>query len=200
MAVMSVDDPSHYGVVVHDEPRPRHRLPGEAAARGGALAPLQLRHLCLRAAHLRLHPRRALRRLRPRCVPGAAGRRRALLRLAARRLLERCRQHRAVPPSATSTRLLGPRARARARPAVRSSRVSGWAPASVVDASVCIVPPVLIGDRCRVDAERQSPRSAHHRRRLRHRRGSGARWCDPLGRRQDGAPRARSSAASWGAA
>ena len=75
LAVKQVDDPSLYGVVVHER-RPHHRLPGEAAGRGGALRPLQLRHLRLRAGDLRLRARPARSSTGPRtssrpCSPPA---------------------------------------------------------------------------------------------------------------------------------
>ncbi len=59
-------------------PRRRHargRLSGEAAAGGGALHALQLRHLRLRAGDLRLRRARRLRGLGQGRLPGAAGRR-----------------------------------------------------------------------------------------------------------------------------
>ncbi len=73
MAVKQVADPSLYGVVVHDDDR---RVVGfqEKPPREEALSTLcQLRHLRVRAADLRLHRARRLRRLGQGRLSGAAG-------------------------------------------------------------------------------------------------------------------------------
>ncbi len=149
-----------------------------------------------------LIPPRRLRRLRQRRVSGAARRRRAVPRVAPRDLLERRRQHPRVP-ARQLRRPAGPRRRRRCPG--RELRLGVWVgEGTEVADDVEIVPPVLIGDGCRVAAQRQARRPARHRRRLHHRpaapcsRGSSTGTAPPPG----AAPRwpAASSAAACASA
>ena len=143
MAVKEVDDPSLYGVVVHDDDM---RVVGfqEKPPREEALSDaVQLRHLRVRAARSSTTCARRVRRLGQGRLPGAAGATSVPFHCwRARELLERRRQHRAVPPRATSTPCSGRVDARRPRPRDRA-RACGSARAREIEAGVRLEPPVL---------------------------------------------------------
>ena len=194
MAVKQVADPSLYGVVVARRRHARHRLPGEAAARRGAVR---------RSATAASTP--SSRAIFDYIAPGAfvdwakdvfpalLARRRALPLLGARELLERRRQHRAVPPQQLR-RAARPRRRSTSPAAQIAPRV--WVgEGTEIEADVRLEAPVLIGAGCLIETERRAHRPAHRRRRLRHRARRRARGRHPLGRRQG-----RAATRAWPAA
>ena len=78
LTVLEIDDPSRFGVCVARRGRADRRVPGEAAARRGALAPRLLRRLLLRAARARPAARpdastTGRTTCCPRCSPTAIG-------------------------------------------------------------------------------------------------------------------------------
>ena len=148
--------------------RARRRLPGEAAARGGALRPLQLRHLRVRAGDLRLHRRRRVRRLGQGRLPGAAGRR--TCRSTAGELegywndvgnIEQYRAEQLRRPARAASRSTCRAARSRPRVWVgqgtrdrarRAPRAAGALGAGcLVESGAELIGPLIIGDGCVVE-------------------------------------------------
>ena len=164
--------------------RPRRRLPGEAAAVRGAVRPLQLRHLRLRAGDLRLRPAGRLRRLGQGRLPGAA--RATTCRSTpggSRRYwndVGNIEQYRISNFDALLGRV------GSTSPAARSARRVGRRRAPHIDDDVRLEPPVLIGAGCLHRDRDRAHRAAHHRRRLRDRARRRARGRHPLGGRQAG--------------
>ena len=151
IAVKEVDDPSHYGVVVHDD---AGRVTGfqEKPATGEALSrPVQLRHLRLRAGDLRLHPAGSVRRLRQRRLSARCWPTTSLSTYGGSRPTGTTSAASAQYRRGNFDALLG-------RVAVtlpgRELRLGVWVgEGTEVAGDVEIVPPVLIGDGCRVGAQ-----------------------------------------------
>ena len=181
MAVKEVDDPSLYGVVVHDDDM---RVVGfqEKPPREEALSTL------CNCGIYAFEPRifdyiepGAFTDWAKDVFPALLRGRAAVPLLGARELLERRRQHRAVPPEQLR-RPAGPRGARRPRPPDRAARVGrsghrdrGRRPSGAADPARRRLP-----HRVR----RRAHRPAHHRRRLRGRARRRARGRHPVGRRQ----------------
>ena len=194
IAVKEVDDPSRYGVVVHDDEPDASR-----ASRRSRRAPRPCRDLCncgiyaFEPAIFDLIPPGAFVDYAKDVFPRAARRRRAVPRAGALETywndVGSIREYRRGNFDA----LLG-------RVAVtlpgRELRLGVWVgEGTEVAGDVEIVPPVLLGDGCRVGARGPAGRAARHRRRLHHRPRRRARRRHPLERH-----RHRARARRWPAA
>ena len=183
MAVKQVDDPSLYGVVVHDE----GRVTGfqEKPPRAEALSdPLQLRHLRVRARRSSTTCRRA---------PSSTGPRTSSRRCSPPDVPFHC--WRAARATGTTSATSSSTGSATSTPCSAAS--SSTSPAVEIRPRVWVGEGTEIEDGAVLEAadpdRRRLPRRdrgrahrpAHHRRRLRHRARRRARGRDPLGRRQD---------------
>ena len=196
IAVKQVDDPSHYGVVVHDE---QGRVTGfqEKPARDEARS-----HLCncgiyaFEPAIFDYIPPGAVRRLRQGRLPGAAGRRACRSTCGALDTywndVGSLSEYRRGNFDALAGRVAARHAGSRAAP----GRVGRRGHARSAD-DVEIVPPVLIGDGCRVAAGARLVGPLVDRRRLHDRPRRRARGRHPLERHRDRPPGVAWRAASW---